>query len=98
MSRTERDIPFYAAGMVSGENGRQLCIDLTPSGRRTSLGGKRRLIRGGGSAAQISNGTRPQDPGGGEVQLTSFRDVAVARPTIQPTLRSVGGGGGGTTI
>ena len=36
--------------MDSGEGWRQSCHDLTPSGRGTSPGGKRRLIRGGGSA------------------------------------------------
>ena len=76
MTRTERDIFFYVAGMDGREGGRQLCNDLTPSGNRTSPGGKGRLIRGGGSAARISNGIRPQDPGGGEVQLTYFRNVA----------------------
>ena len=49
------------------------------------MGGKRRLIRGTGSTTRVSNGTRPQDPGGGEVQLAAFRDMAVARPILQPT-------------
>ena len=62
VSRTERDICFHVAGMDGGEGGRQLCNDLTPSGRGTSLDGKRRLIRGGGSATRISNETRPHDP------------------------------------
>ena len=81
--------------MDGGEGWRQLCHELTPSGSGTSLGGKRRLIRGGGSAARISNGIRPQDPGGGEVRLTSSRDEAVARPVLEPAgsrsiLQSVG--------
>ena len=107
MPRTERDIPFNAAGMVTREGEKQLCNDLAPSGRGTPPGGKRKLIsgrgtppggkrkliRGAGSAAQISNKTRPQDPSGGEVQLTPSRDVAVTRLMIQPTLQSGGGGG-----
>ena len=51
--------------------------------------GKRRLIRGGGSTARISDGTRPQDPGGGEAQLTASQDVAVARPVFPPTSQPV---------
>ena len=54
-------------------------------GQCPDAGGKRRLIRGMGSTTWISNGTRPQDPGGGEVQLAASRDVAVARPVLQPT-------------
>ena len=38
-----------------------------------------------GSTTRISNGTRPQDPGGGEVQLAAFRDFAITRPALQPT-------------
>ena len=76
--------------MVVREGGQQLCNDLALSGCGTSPGGKQRLIRGVGSAARISNGTRPQDPGGGEVQLTPSRDMAVTRPMIQPTLQSGG--------
>ena len=77
-------------GMDGRESGQQLCHDLAQSGRRTSPGRKRRLIWEGGSAAQISNGIRPQDPGGGEMQLTSFRDETVVWPVLQPTLQSVG--------
>ena len=47
--------------------------------------GKRRLSQGKESTTRISNETRPQDPGGGEVQLTTSRDMAVARPILQPT-------------
>ena len=85
--------------MDGGEGWRQLCHDLTSSGSRTSLGGKRRLIRGGGSAAQISNGIRSQDPGGGEVRLTSSRDEAVAQPVLEPAFRKpVDTTVGGTTV
>ena len=40
-------------------------------------------------AVRISNRTRPQDPGGGEVQLTSSQDMAVARPVLQPTSQPI---------
>ena len=89
------DNPLYAAGMGggearSGEARRKLCNYLAPSCRGTSPGTKRKLIRGGGSAARISYGTRPKDPGVGRVQLIFFRDVAVMRPVSQPTLLSGG--------
>ena len=45
------------------------------------------LIRVTESTTRVSNGARPQDPGGGEVQLAAFRDVAVAQPILQPTLQ-----------
>ena len=47
------------------------------------------VIRRGGSAARISNGTRPQDPGGGEAQLTSSWDMAMVRPVLQPTSQPI---------
>ena len=45
-----------------------------------------------GSAARISNGLRPQDPGGGEVRFTTYRDEIVALQPVdsQSTRRSVG--------
>ena len=70
--------PIYVTGKDAGESGQKLCYDLAPLGSGTSPGGIRNLIRGGGSAARIRNGTRPQDRGGGEKQLTSIRDVASA--------------------
>ena len=88
--RNERDIAIYVAGMVGGEGGRQIRYDIPPSGSGASPGGIRKLIRGGGSAARISNRTLPQDPGGGEAQLlTSSRDMAVARPVLQPTSQPI---------
>ena len=63
---------------------------ISPEWPRNTAGWKRGLIRGGGSAARISNGIRPQHPGGGEVQLTSFRDETMVWPVIQPTLQWVG--------
>ena len=59
---------------------------ISPRERR---GRKSETDPGRGSAAWISNGTGPQDPGGGEAQLTSSRDVAVARPVFQPTSQTV---------
>ena len=71
--------------LPSREGGRKLCYDIPQAGAKRSRAVKRRLIRGTGSTTRIWNGTRPQDPGGGEVQLAAFRDVAVARPILQPT-------------
>ena len=41
------------------------------------------------SVAGREMATRPQDPGGGEAQLTAFRDVATVRPVFQPTSQPV---------
>ena len=46
-------------------------------------------LRGGGSAARISNGTEPQDPGGGDAQLTTSQDMAVMRPWFHRASRLV---------
>ena len=62
---------------------------ISHHGSGASPGGKRRLIRGGGSTGRISNDVRPQDPGGGEAQLTFSRDVAGEWPVFHPTSRSV---------
>ena len=43
----------------------------------------------GGSTARISDGTRPQDPGGGEAQIVASRDIATAWPMTQTTSRPV---------
>ena len=82
-------VSFLAAGMEGGEGGERIRYDLSPCGSGALPGGKRRLIRGGGSATRISNGTGPQDPGDGEVRLTASRDTAMTRPVSQPTPRSV---------
>ena len=47
------------------------------------------LRRAENGTTRISNGTGPQDLGGGEAQLTTSRDMAVARPVFQPTSRLV---------
>ena len=85
----ERGIPVYVAGLEGREGRPWLCYDLPSGGSRASLGGKRRLLRGGGSTARISNDVKPQDPGGGEEQLTFSRDVAGEWPVFHPTSRSV---------
>ena len=78
MSCTECGISIYVEGMEGGEGGTRICYDFFSRDSGSSPGGKRRLIWGGGSAARISNGTGPQDPGGGEAQLTTSRDMDVA--------------------
>ena len=79
---------------MEGREGRpQLHYDLSSCGSGASPGGKRRLIRGGGSTAWISNYIIPQDPGGGEAQLTISltisRDMAGEWPVFHPMSRSV---------
>ena len=96
MPSIERGVPVYVAGLDGGEGRPWLCHDLPSGGSGTSPGGKRRLIRGGGgeSTAQISNDVRPQDPGGGEAQLTS-RDVTGEWPVLHPLGNCTTGGCGG---
>ena len=89
MSCTGCVVSFLAAGMEGGEGREQIHYDLSPCGSGEPPGGKRRMIRGGGSAARISNGTGPQDPGGGEAWLTAPQDTAVTRPVFQPKPRLV---------
>ena len=81
--------------MDGGEGGRQQCDGLTSGDREASPGEKWRLIRGGGLTSRISNGLQTQDPGGGEVQLTSYPVETVALPVLRsagsrPTHQSVG--------
>ena len=72
---------------------------ISPEWQRNVTGRKTESDPGRG--ARISNGTRPQDPGGGEKQLTTIRDETVVWPVLPPTLQSgevrvsTGGGGGG---
>ena len=87
-SEMNETFPCMLPGMVGGEGERQIRYDIPPSDSGALPGEKRRLIQGGWSA-RISNRTRPQDPGGGEAQLTSSRDMAVARPVFQPTSQPV---------
>ena len=77
--------PFMLPDWKGGEGRQWLCYDLPSGGSGTSPGGKRRLIRGGGSTARISNDVRPQDHGGGEAQLTFSWDVAGEWPVFHPT-------------
>ena len=71
--------------MEGGKGRLWLCYELSSRGSGASPGEKRRLIRGGWSTARISNDTRPQDPGGGEAQLTISRDMAGEWPVFHPT-------------
>ena len=51
----------------------QICDDTTTGDDGPPVGGKRRLIREGGSASRVSDHARPQDPGGGTVPTVSPR-------------------------
>ena len=78
-----RNIPLHVAGMVGGKGGRTIYDGFAKGSRRASLVGKRRLIRGGGTAARISNTLQSPDPGGGGLST-------VTRPrtpawTLSPT-------------
>ena len=67
MPAVERNITLHVAWMVGGVERWSLRDDFTT----TTKGGKRQLIRDGGSATQISNKLRPPDPGGGVLLTTT---------------------------
>ena len=64
-------------------------VMISPAWQQSVAGRETETNPDRGSAARISIGTRPQDPGGGEAQLMASRDVATARPVVQPTSQSV---------
>ena len=80
------------------ENGEEagLSYDDTATGNnRPPVGGKRRMIREGGSASRVSINARPRDPGGGTVSTDPRRRivlhdvfVSVEQPREEPTLVS----------
>ena len=65
MSHLRCYLSFPAAGMEGREDGERLCYAFSSGDGGVPPGGKRQLIRGGGSTARISNGTRPQNSGDG---------------------------------
>ena len=69
--------------MADRKDAGQICDDTTASDNGPPVGGKRRLIREGGSASRVSIHARPRDPGGGTVSTVSprrtiFDDVSLA--------------------
>ena len=69
--------------MADGKDAGWICDDTTASDNGPPAGGKRRLIREGGSASRVSIHARPWDPGGGTVSTVSprrtiFDDVSLA--------------------
>ena len=70
----------------------RICDDTAAGDDRPPAGGKRQLIREGGSASRVSDHARPRNPGGGTVPTVSPR-----RTIIDDVSQAVGqsGGGGG---
>ena len=69
--------------MANGEDVGQIHDDTATGNNRPPVGGKRRLIREGGSASRVSIHARPRDPGGGTAstdprQRTVLNDVSVS--------------------
>ena len=86
MSYTGRYVSLLAAGMEGREGRERICYDLSSCGGRAPPGGKWQLIWGGGSAARISNGTGPQNPGGGgETWLIASREQPNPRVMVEPS-------------
>ena len=83
--------------MANGEDVGRICDDTAVGDNGPPAGGKRRLIREGGSAFRVSIHARPRDPGGRTVstdppQRTILDDVSVAieQPGEEPLLISSG--------
>ena len=81
--------------MANGEDVGRIHDDTAAGNNRPPAGGKRWLIREGGSASRVSIHARPRDPGGGTVstdppQRTILNDVSVAveQPGEEPSLVS----------
>ena len=81
--------------MANGEEVGRIHDDTAAGNNRPLVGGKRRLIREGGSASRVSMHARPRDPGGGTVSTdpprrTVLNDVSVAvkQPREEPSLVS----------
>ena len=81
--------------MANGEDVGRIHDDTAAGNNRPQAGGKRRLIREGGSASRVSIDARPRIPGGGTVstdppQWTMLNDVyvAVEQPGEEPSLVS----------
>ena len=90
MSHIRHYLSILAARIEGREGGERLCYVLSSDDGGVPLGGKRRLIQGGGSTAQVSNGTRPQnsDDGGGFCLSDSWQ-LDVPRGIIQPSAEVV---------
>ena len=80
--------------MVNGGEARQSYDITTTSINRPPAGGKRRMIREGGSASRVSINARPQDTGGTGSTVPRRRIVIhdaivyVEQPREEPTLVS----------
>ena len=69
--------------MADRKDAGRICDDTTAGDNGPSAGGKRRLIREGGSTSRVSIHARPRDPGGGTVSTvpprrTILDDVSLA--------------------
>ena len=81
--------------MANGEEVGRGYDDTATSNNRPPAGGKRRMIREGGSASRVSIKARPRDPGGGTVSTDPRRRivlhnviVSVEQLSVEPTLVS----------
>ena len=83
--------------MADRKDAGRICDDTTAGDNGPPAGGKRRLIREGGSASRVSIHAQPRDPGGGTVLTVSPRwtiiddvSLAVEQSGEEPLLVSSG--------
>ena len=83
--------------MANRKDAGRICDDTTAGNNGPPAGGKRWLIREGGSASRVSIHARPRDPGGGTVSTVPPRQtilddvsLAVEQSGEEPPLVSSG--------
>ena len=78
--------------MADRKDAGRICDDTTARDNGPPAGGKRRLIREGGSASRVSIHARPWDPGGGTVSTVPPRRTIL--DDVSLAAEQSGGGGG----
>ena len=82
--------------MANRKDAGRICDDTTAGDNGPPAGGKRRLIREGGSASRVSIHARPRDPGGGTVSTVST--VPPRRTILDDVSLAVEQSGEGTSV
>ena len=77
MRGIQRNIAVPTTRMAGGEEAGRSYDDTATGNSRPPAGGKRRMIREGGSASRVSSNARPRDPGGGTVLTDPRRRIVL---------------------
>ena len=93
LPKLECGISIHATRLAGRKYIGRICDDTAEGDDGPPAGGKRRLIREGGSTSRVSDHARPRDPGAGTV-LTVSPEQTIIDNVSQTVEQSVGGGGG----